>query len=126
MRDKIVFFILGAILATTAYFAGDIRLSADNQQGEIKVIPKLIVRELLVQELLAGSIQVGFKDTHQIQMGFDNDSARIRLSASNGKQLIGISVTKENGDDAAFIAIGNDMGKVRFMTPSGVDTFHQE
>ena len=121
MRDKIVFFILGAILATTAYFAGGMRLSADNQQDELEVIPKL-----LVKELLAESIQVGFKDTHQIQMGFDNDSARIRLSASNGKQLIGISVTKENGDDAAFIAIGNDMGKVRFMTPSGVDTFHQE
>ena len=59
-------------------------------------------------------------------MGFDNDSARIDLSASNGKQLIGIFVTKETGDDAAFITIGNDMGKVRFMTPSGVDTFLQE
>ena len=30
MRDKIVFFILGALLATLAYFAGDIQLSAQN------------------------------------------------------------------------------------------------
>ena len=51
MRDKIVFFILGAILATTAYFAGDMRLSADNQQGEFKVIPKLIVQELQAESI---------------------------------------------------------------------------
>ena len=121
MRDKIVFFILGAILATTAYFAGDMRLSADNQQGEFKVIPKL-----LVKELLAESIQVGYKNTHQIRMSFDNDSARIGLLPSNGKQLIGIFVTKETGDDAAFIGIGNDRGKVRVMNASGVDAFRQE
>lgn len=118
MRDKIVFFILGAILATTAYFAGDMRLSADNPQDEFKVIPKL-----LVKELLAESIQVGYKDTYQIRMGFDKDSAKIGLLPSNGKQLIGIFVTKETGDDAAFIGIGNDMGKFRFMNASGVDTF---
>ena len=126
MRDKIVFFILGAILATTAYLAGDMRLSADNQQGEFKVIPKLLVGELLVQELQADFIQVGYKDTHQIRMSFDNDSAKIGLLASNGKQLIGIFVTKETGDDAAFIAIGNDMGKVRIMNASGVDAFGEQ
>ena len=119
MRDKIVFFILGAILATTAYFVGDMRLSADNQQGEFKVIPKL-----LVKELLAESIQVGYKDTHQIRMGFDDDGASIILSASSKKQSIGIFVTKEEiGDDGAFISIVDAKGKFRLIGSSRVDAF---
>ena len=43
MTDKVVFFILGALLATLAYFAGDMHLSAEN---ELEVIPKLLVKKI--------------------------------------------------------------------------------
>ena len=52
MRDRVVFFILGALLATLAYFAGDMHLSADNfEVGEHQVIPNLLVKNWL-QNLL--------------------------------------------------------------------------
>ena len=50
MRDRIVFFVLGALLATIAYFAGDMNnLSA---QGEVTHIEKLSVGELTVDKTL--------------------------------------------------------------------------
>ena len=71
MRDRVVFFILGALLATLAYFAGDMHLSADN---ELEVIPNL-----LVKKLVAESIEVGFSDTYRIRMVAGDDSATIGL-----------------------------------------------
>lgn len=44
MRDRIIFFVLGALLATLAYFAGDIQLSSHDTEIEgYRIIPKLLV-----------------------------------------------------------------------------------
>lgn len=49
MRDRIVFFILGALLATIAYFAGNIEnLDADNEIKEILECDTLIVRDRII------------------------------------------------------------------------------
>ena len=114
MKDKVVFFILGALLATLAYFAGDRHLSADN---DLNVIPNL-----LVKELVAESIQVGFSDTYSIRMTADDNSAEVSLSNS-GKKFISLILSKEAG---AFIAIRDDNGKIRIMDTSSVNRFHQE
>ena len=46
MRDRIVFFVMGALLATLAYFAGDMsEIEADNEVHE-----KLIVKQLYVTD----------------------------------------------------------------------------
>ena len=118
MRDRVVFFILGALLATLAYFAGDMHLSADN---ELEVIPNL-----LVKKLVAESIEVGFSDTYRIRMVAGDDSAGIGLLSPNGKQHIALIVNKETGEDGAFITIGDDTGKIRFMDTSSVNRFNQE
>ena len=50
MKDRIVFFVLGAILATIAYFVGDMNnLSA---QGDVTRIEKLSVGEITVDKTL--------------------------------------------------------------------------
>ena len=123
MRDRVVFFILGALLATFAYFVGEMNLSAHNfEVGEHQVIPNLIVGKLLVNE----SIQVGGEDSNRIRMGFDDDLVRIDLLSANGKKHIALIVTKETGEDGAFIAIGDDTGIIRFMDTSSVNRFNKE
>ena len=118
MTDKVVFFILGALLATLAYFAGDMHLSAEN---ELEVIPKL-----LVKKLIAESIEVGFSDTYRIRMIANHKSASVNLLSDNKKKHIALIITKEAGEDGAFIAIRDDTGRTRIMDVSSVNRFHQE
>ena len=123
MKDKVVFFILGALLATLAYFVGDINLSADNELDGLEVIPKL-----LVKNLQAESILVGFSDTYRIRIAANHESATIGFLSTNGKQEIALWVLKETEGEAgeAFIAIGDATGKFRIMNTSSVDIFHQD
>ncbi len=120
MRDKVVFFILGALLATLAYFVGDINLSAEN---DIEVLP-----QLLVKNLQAESIMVGFSDTYRIRMAANHDETTIGLLSPNGKQEIALWVIKETEGETgeAFIAIRDDTDKIRIMNTSSVEIFHQE
>jgi hypothetical protein len=98
MRDRVLFFILGALLATFAYLAGDMHLSAHNFEVDgLELIPKL-----LVKELIAESIEIGFSDTYHIRMGFDDDLARIDLLSPNEEQRIALIVTEETGEDGAL------------------------
>ena len=115
MRDRVVFFTLGALLATLAYFAGDIHLSAEN---ELEVISKLFVKELIAE-----SIVVGYSDTHRIRMEANHEAATIGLLSSNGTQRIALWVLKEPGEDGTFIAIRDDTGKTRVMDTSSVNRF---
>ena len=122
MRDKVVFFILGALLATLAYFVGDINLSAHNTEVEgLQIIPKL-----LVKEIQAESIMVGFSDTYRIRMEANHKAATIGLLSPNGTQRIALWVLKEPGEDGTFIAIRDDTGKTRIMDTRSVEIFHQE
>ena len=122
MKDKIVFFILGALLATLAYFVGDLNLSAHNPEiGEVQIIP-----ELLVKELWAESIKVGFSDTHRIHLWVNEDLAKIDVFSDDQKKRVALIVTKETGIDGAFIAIRDDTGKTRALNADGIDRFREE
>lgn len=73
MRDKIVFFVLGAILATIAYTIGDLEtLTAEDQITELD---QLRVNELVVKE----SIVVGDVGTKPILITSTNELAKIVL-----------------------------------------------
>ena len=122
MRDRVVFFILGALLATLAYFSGDMHLSAHNTEvGGLEIIPKLLVRTLQAE-----FIEVGFSDTHRIRMWVDDDVAKILLLSENEENQVSLIVSKETGEDGAFIGIRDDSGRTRVLTSDGVDRFHQE
>ena len=89
MRDRIVFFVLGAIIATVAYFVGDMsNISAQNGRA---VFDKLVVRDTLTvgkrvlvgNELsVGGYIQVHHKlpdnKMNVITIAADKDRTRIR------------------------------------------------
>ena len=73
MRDKVMFFLLGAVLATTAYFLGDLEtLTAEDEYREIDV---LRVNRLLVEH----SIAVGDIGKSVIVIMADNERAEISL-----------------------------------------------
>lgn len=145
MRDRIVFFILGALLATLAYFAGDMQLSAHNTQVEgLHIIPKLLVEEIMVSK----SINVGFADNYRIHMTANHEGTSIRffhpngkekivlalespptdpeaaylsIASPNGKQAIGLFTDNDTEADMPFIVIVDDTGKARFMDTSSVN-----
>ena len=119
MRDRIIFFVLGALLATFAYFAGDMQLSAQNAEiGEIKVIPKLLVRELMAE-----SITVGYFDTYQIRMKANRNEANIHLLDPNRRTRIALDILKTEGQGEALIAISDGTGKILMMGANGVNRF---
>lgn len=159
MRDRIVFFILGALLATLAYFAGDMQLSAHNTEtDERELISKLfvedlMVKQLLVQEIVATSIRVGHKGDYRIRMeangvegsiclfhpnGEKNisltlgrlphitgpEAAYLSIFSPNGKQNIALCTNNEIGSEGLpFISIRDDTGKTRLMDTSSVNRF---
>lgn len=72
MRDKVMFFILGAVLATIAYFVGDLETTAEDEFHEIDV---LRVNSLHVKE----GIAVGERGKKYIMIATDNKFAEISL-----------------------------------------------
>ena len=143
MRDRIIFFVLGALLATLAYFAGDMQLSAHNTEIEGKqIIPKLFVEEIQVLSDLivggSGRYSIRMNADHEkaifmirdpdtprrsIRMVVDHEGAAIDLLSPNGKRFIGLFVAKEAGEDGTFIAIGDGTRKIRLMDASSVNRF---
>ena len=80
MRDKIVFFILGALLATLAYFAGDMN---DAKAKDEVVIGDLDVTGNLT---LAGSLRVGGGTI--LLTNRDDISQRVTITASDKQASI--------------------------------------
>ena len=73
MRDKIVFFILGAVLATIAYLIGDLEtLTAENKVTELD---PLYLNNLVVKD----HIRVGGLGKKSIVIGIENEIAHISL-----------------------------------------------
>lgn len=72
MRDKVLFFILGAVLATIAYFLGDLETTAEDEYREID---HLRVKSLHVKE----GIGVGDIGEKFISIITDNEFAQINL-----------------------------------------------
>ena len=122
MRDRIVFFILGALLATLAYFAGDMQLSAHNpemKENGRQLIGKLFVDDLMVeglfaQKIMTESIVVGYKDGYRIRMEANPIGASIRFFHPNGKQNISLALgqlPQITGPEAAYLYIYSPNGK---------------
>ena len=77
MRDKIVFFIFGAVLATIAYLVGDLQtLTAEDKVTELDT---LYVNNLIVKD----SIGVGGIGKNFIYIGADDEIAQITLHSSH-------------------------------------------
>jgi hypothetical protein len=76
--------------------------------------------------VVADDIQVGMNDNYRIRMGAGDDMVRIDWLSPNKDKHIAILVTKGTAVDGAFIAIGDDTGKNRFLHADGVDRFNQE
>lgn len=73
MRDKIVFFILGALLTTIAYFAGDLEtLTAEDKITELEELRVNILR-------VNDAIVVGDIGEKTILIATTNESAEIKL-----------------------------------------------
>ena len=111
MRDKIVFFILGALLATIAYLAGDLEtLTAQDKTLELQT---LRCKSLFVDDVLTvgersdgATIKLmtldGADKTAWIKL--DGKSAQIQL---NGQTNAGINV---DADDTAAIHVKDSNG----------------
>ena len=72
MKDKVLFFILGAVLATVTYFIGDLETTAEDEYHEID---KLRVKSLVVKN----GIWVGDIGKKFIAIQTDNEYAHISL-----------------------------------------------
>lgn len=87
MREKIVFFILGAVLATIAYFVGNVNTVTANDE---LVVRRLTVSDRLIllgdaaidgRLVVKGRIEVGFETNKPgIIMDADSDAAQILLT----------------------------------------------
>ena len=84
MKDKVVFFILGALLATIAYFAGD--LETLTAQDKITELDHLRVNHLQVKD----AIMVGDIGKKFILISADNEFAGISLHGAE------VSETRDN------------------------------
>lgn len=73
MKDKVVFFILGALLATIAYLAGDLETST--AQDKTVELEKLRVAQLFITDTL----MVGDRGAMYVEITADNQSARLSL-----------------------------------------------
>lgn len=121
MKDKIVFFILGALLATLAYFAGDVNLSAvdhDIESFDTLVVEKLIVGKTLSVGLENFNVQPGTADPHVI-MSANDDRAFISIARDIGsptlpphqRKVIFVAIDKDKG--SPFIVLSDGKGEIR-------------
>ena len=120
MRDRILFFVLGALLATFAYFAGDMQLSAHNTEiGETQIIPELLVEELVVTK----RVMVGFSDTYNIHITAHDKAAVITLGYPHRGERLGRKdqIAFVVSDRGTFISIRDETDKMRLMTSDLVD-----
>ena len=101
MKDKVLFFILGAVLATIAYFLGDLETTAEDEYREIDA---LRVNRLHVKD----SIVVGDTGKKLIVIMADDETAQIRL---DGAEL------SKNRED--FL---NNTGEAPSLTLAATDT----
>ena len=108
MRDRIVFFVLGAVLATIAYLIGDLEtLTAEDKITELET---LRVNNLIVRN----DIVVGDIGKKPILITSTNESARIVLSGGEVSKTDSIrkidnspAVSLEAKDNGALLTIAS-------------------
>lgn len=123
MRDRIVFFILGAVLATIAYLVGDLEtLTAEDKVTELDT---LRVNRLLVKD----GITVGGIGKKSIVILVDDESAKISLLGGTvPSEESGFSNTMDEtpiltlaaGSDAALIRAKSHSKRPEATTQLGV------
>ena len=124
MRDKIVFFLLGAVLATFAYMAGGLR----HARSVNEVVDKLYASEIFVDKLITPEIIVGEigKESHVGIRVDENGVPSINLSnMTDGKTNSGILLSAfsdkdEVGSIPMFILIGKGTKETYTLTSGGV------
>lgn len=123
MKDKIVFFVLGAVLATVAYFVGDMdNLSADSEIGSME-FDTVVVENLYVKDKLTVSEYVGAADLLRefpcIVISADRKAASIAITSAlnvNSKNHGTVYViTESDGDPGIFMR--NSKGESRLLKP---------
>ena len=93
MRDKVVFFILGAVLATCAYFLGNMNLTAEDEVDVTRfedilagtiTVDNIVVKDTIVSK---GTCQV--YDTLLVGRK-DRDGGIVLFTDETGKAVIGV------------------------------------
>ena len=117
MKDKIVFFILGAVVAMCVSLVGNIQLSADNDAVNFEEVH---VKRLIVSEsILVGA--PGVNDMEKvIRLSAGGDSASIlmgnALSLQRGS-MIRLQAAEQNTD----LLIRDNTGKTRVLSVDILD-----
>ena len=119
MKDRIVFFILGALLSTIAYMAGGIDLNA---QTPFEKFDKLVVKDLVVERMLTVSQYSGtrvYDSKPSIMLQANGESASVVISSTtnpkSSKHGVIFINTKANGDPT--ILMQNSRGKNKLYRP---------
>ena len=121
MREKILFFILGAVTATLAYFAGSSNESSAIDKGkyDLLVVDSLIVRSIIVSESgKDGDSMIGLRVDDNIPS--INISNRKNAVEKSGIMLSAFSETDAPGSIPLFILIDADSNENYTLTSSGV------
>lgn len=105
MKDRITFFVLGSLLATIAYFAGDMsRISAGDEVIIEGAIDQLEVRELIVTDAL----MVKNKQSPEgVVIGSYNNQTAILLSSDLDHLQEGHGVLLGVSDDGAALSLSS-------------------
>ena len=94
MRDRIIFFVLGALLATFAYFAGNVDIGAADDE--------LVVRRLTVSDqlILLGDAVIDGRllVNERIEVGLESNKPRIMLGVDSNQAQVFLT---ENVDEKA-------------------------
>ena len=94
MRDRIVFFILGAVLATVAYFVGDMN-KAGAQDGETTFDGNVLINGTLI--VAGGSIQI--QDNPHLMKNVDELESLISIVADHDGAAIALYNGPSNETD---------------------------
>ena len=120
MKERIVFFILGALVATVAYFAGDI--SSLSAREDVKFYDRLTVGTLVARTIM---ISEGDAGSSHIGLHVKNNVPSINLSNRlNGKEYSGIMLSAFSdfdvtGSTPLILLIGKDDENVYTLTNEG-------
>ena len=117
MKDKIVFFILGAVVAMGASLVGDIRLSAHDDVVKFK---ELQVERLTVSKSISVGIPANNDDDKVIRLSAGGDTASIlmgnALSLQRGS-MIRLQAAEHNTD----LLIRDNTSKTRVLSVDILD-----
>ena len=111
MRDKIVFFVLGAVLATIAYTIGDLETLTAETENKVVELDHLYVNRITVKE----GIMIGDVGTRPILITSTNESAEIILS---GGKVSNDAIRRIDYRPTISLVANNDIASVTTVSHS--------